>query len=162
MNPTLVRTYNGLVFDKSKEELSYSFERNDAYSFKNGDSEIYTIYYFWLKNRENYYERTYKKIQDVISSIGGIYQVTVVIASIINRLYNKYIVLCDTEMLLFYSIYTEKKTFIKKQKSPPCIVHENIEPRELNYNEQKKYLNSDIIPKKTAKISNVKISQINE
>ena len=162
LNPTLVRTYNGLVFDKSKEELSYSFERNDAYSFKNGDSEIYTIYYFWLKNRENYYERTYKKIQDVISSIGGIYQVTVVIASIINRLYNKYIVLCDTEMLLFYSIYTEKKTFIKKQKSPPCIVHENKEPREFNYNEQKKYLNSDIIPKKTAKISNVKISKINE
>jgi hypothetical protein len=65
-------------------------------------------------------------------------------------------------MLLFYSIYTEKKTFIKKQKSPPCIAHENIEPREFNYNEQKKYLNSDIIPKKTAKISNVKISQINE
>ena len=63
----------------------------------------------------------------------------------------------------YFILYIQKKkTFIKKQKSPPCIVHENIEPRELNYNEQKKYLNSDIIPKKTAKISNVKISQINE
>ena len=104
----------------------------------------------------NYNERTYKRIQDVISSIGGIYQVTIVIASIINRLYNKYIVLCDTEMLLFYYIYTEKKTFTKKQTSPPTIVHQNIEPRTFNNIEQKKYLNSDIIPKKTAKSSDVK------
>jgi hypothetical protein len=162
MNPTLIKTYNGLVFDKSEEELSYSFERNDAYNFQNKDTEIYMAYYFWLKNRINYYERSYKRIQDVISSIGGIYQVAVVIASIINRLYNKYIVLCDTEMLLFYSIYTEKKTFTKKKISTPNIIHQNIEPREFSYNEQKKYLNSDIIPKKTAKSSNVKLPKINE
>ena len=161
-NPTLVKTYNGLVFDKSIQELSYSFERNDVYTYPNGNSEIYMAYYFWLKNRENYYERSYKRIQDVISSIGGIYQVTIVIASILNHLYNKYIVLCDTEMLLFYSIYTEKKTFTKKQKSHPNIAHENIEPREFNCNEQKKYLNSDIMPKKTVKSSNVKLTKIDE
>ena len=156
LNPTLVKTFDGLISDKSSQELSYSFERNDAYTYPNGNSGIYTAYYFWLKNRVNYYERSYKRIQDVISSIGGIYQVTIVIASIINRLYNKYIVLCDTEMLLFYSIYTEKKTFTKKQTSPPTIVHQNIEPRTFNNIEQKKYLNSDIIPKKTAKSSDVK------
>ena len=161
-NPTLVKTYDGLVFDKSIQELSYSFERNDVYTYPNGDSEIYMAYYFWLKNRENYYERNYKRIQDVISSIGGIYQVTIVIASILNHLYNKYIVLCDTEMLLFYSIYTEEKTFSKKQKSHPNIAHENIKPREFNCNEQKKYLNSDIMPKKTVKSSNVKLTKIDE
>ena len=161
-NPTLIKTYDGLVFDKSIQELSYSFERNDVYTYPNGDSEIYMAYYFWLKNRENYYERNYKRIQDVISSIGGIYQVTIVIASILNHLYNKYIVLCDTEMLLFYSIYTEEKTFSKKQKSHPNIAHENIKPREFNCNEQKKYLNSDIMPKKTVKSSNVKLTKIDE
>ena len=161
-NPTLVKTYDGLVFDKSIQELSYSFERNDVYTYPNGDSEIYMAYYFWLKNRENYYERNYKRIQDVISSIGGIYQVTIAIASILNHLYNKYIVLCDTEMLLFYSIYTEEKTFSKKQKSHPNIAHENIKPREFNCNEQKKYLNSDIMPKKTVKSSNVKLTKIDE
>lgn len=161
-NPTLIKTYNGLVFDKSIQELSYSFERNDVYTYPNGDSEIYMAYYFWLKNRENYYERSYKRIQDVISSIGGIYQVTIVIASILNHLYNKYIVLCDTEMLLFFSIYTEKKTFTKKQKSHPNIAHENTEPKEFNCNEQKKYLNSDIMPKKTVKSSNVKLTKIDE
>jgi hypothetical protein len=159
LNPTVVKSYNGLVFDNSEKEFSFSFERNDAYSFQNGDSEIYTAYYFWLKNKINYYERNYKKVQNAISSIGGIYQVIVVIASIINRLYNKYIVLCDTEMLLFYSIYTEKKTFIKKKVSHSNIIHQNIEPKEFNFSEQKKYLNSDIITKKTAKISNVKHSK---
>jgi len=160
-NPTLVKTYDGLILENSNKELSYRFERNDAYTFSNGDSEIYTAYYFWLKNRQNYYERSYKRVQDVVSNIGGIYQVIIVIASIINRLYNKYIVLCDTEMLLFYSIYTEKKTFTKKQTSPPSIVHQNKEPRKFNYNEQKKYLNSDIMPKKEAKNSNIKKSKTN-
>jgi len=64
-------------------------------------------------------------------------------------------------MLLFYSIYTEKKTFTKKQTSPPSIVHQNKEPRKFNYNEQKKYLNSDIMPKKEAKNSNIKKSKTN-
>jgi len=162
LNPTIVKTFDGLISESSHKELSYSFERNDAYNYPNKDNEIYTAYYFWLKNRQNYYERSYKKIQDVISNIGGIYQVTIVIASIINSLYNKYIVLCDTEMLLFYSIYTEKKTFIKKQTSPPSIVHQNKKPREFNYNEQKKYLNSDIIPKNAAISSNMKKSKTKE
>ena len=30
------------------------------------------VYYLWLKNNEDYYERIYKTITDVLSGIGGI------------------------------------------------------------------------------------------
>ena len=33
---------------------------------------IYMVYGFYLKNIMDYYERIYKRIQDVISNIGGI------------------------------------------------------------------------------------------
>ena len=132
INPTSVRTHNGLILDNIEEEFSYSFERNDAYTYASGNHEIFTTYYIWLKNRINYYERNYKRIQDVFSSIGGIYQITFVIAVLINRLYNNYIVLCDTESLLFSSIYTEKNTYFKKKTIINSVIEENIEQEKQN------------------------------
>ena len=55
----------------------------------------------------SYYERSYKRIQDVISSIGGINQVITIISFYINSFYNNYIVIRDTENLLFSSIDSE-------------------------------------------------------
>ena len=43
-----------------------------------------------------HYERFYKKLQDIISDIGGFGRVIVIFASILNYLYNKYITLLDT------------------------------------------------------------------
>ena len=45
-----------------------------------------------------YYERTYRRMQEVISSIGGINQAITIIAIHLNYLYNSYIVLSDTEI----------------------------------------------------------------
>jgi len=56
----------------------------------------------------NYNERSYKRIQDVISSIGGIYQFITVASICINKLFNNYIILSDTEILLNTSIYKAK------------------------------------------------------
>ena len=56
----------------------------------------------------HYYERTYKKIQDVISNIGGISEVIYFLSIFINYLYNNYIIIYDTQKLLFSSI-DEKK-----------------------------------------------------
>ena len=107
-NPSLVKTHNGLILEKVKEEKSYIYERNDVFTGDSKVNDIYCIYVLWLKNSMNYYERTYKKIQDVISSIGGINQVIILIATYINSFYNQYIVLSDTESLLHSSIDKEK------------------------------------------------------
>jgi hypothetical protein len=71
------------------------------------------VYNFILKNMQEYYERTYKRIQDVISSIGGINQVITIFAIYLNSFYNNYIVLSDTEALLHSSINSEKENHKK-------------------------------------------------
>ena len=43
------------------------------------------VYYLWLKNTENYYERIYKTITDVLSSIGGVSNAIIFIVSILNK-----------------------------------------------------------------------------
>ena len=129
-NPSKMITHNGLILDNIKEEKTIIYERNDVMTEKRlNKKDIYIGYIFWLKNTLHYYERTYKRIQDIISNIGGISQVIVTIAFYINNIYNKYIVLGDTESLLFSSIKKEKQNKNLKK----------LEKREIkNYNEKEK------------------------
>ena len=111
----MIKTHNGLIFDHINNELSYSYERNDVVtSYDN--NKIYTVYYLWLNNRINYYERNYKRIQDIISSIGGIFHFITFVSIFINSLYNNYIVLSDTESLLNSLIEIEKQNLSIKKK----------------------------------------------
>ena len=144
-NPSLIKTHNGYFLDNIEHELSFSFERNDV-KYNDDNYPIYTVYYLWLKNRINYYERNYKKIQDVISDIGGIFHFISFIAIYINRLYNNYIVLSDTEELLRFLISAErerhKRSIIghsKKLKDIKEINNKNIhKPNNEKIKEEKK------------------------
>jgi len=69
-------------------------------------------YCFWLKNRLLRYERIYKRIQDIISIIGGVFEFISFVSIVLNYLYSKFIVLWDTEILLFSSF----EEYEKKQK----------------------------------------------
>ena len=111
----MVKTHNGLIFDNTYEEISYSYERNDVFTFNN-DNKTYSIYYFWLNNRVNYYERIYQRIQNIISNIGGIYQFITFIVIYLNSFYNNYIILLDSENLLNSSIYNEKYNYKKNKR----------------------------------------------
>ena len=73
-------------------------------------------YYLWLNNKLDYSERVYQRIQDIISNIGGIFQAVTLAFSLINHLYNQYIIIVDTENLLSSSIESEKN-FIHKIKN---------------------------------------------
>ena len=70
----------------------------------------------WLKNRLYKNERSYKKLQDVFSSVGGIYQAITIFAYYINTLYNKFIILSDTEVLLHSLLHSEKHNHKYKNK----------------------------------------------
>ena len=107
--PSTVRTHNGYIFDNIKEDKAYTFERNDVSTEINKEDKIYVAYSIWLKNTINDYERIYKRIQDIIPSIGGINQVIIFISVCINKFYNKYIELIDTDALLFSSIKKRKE-----------------------------------------------------
>ena len=100
----------------------------------NDNDEIYMAYYFWLGNRMQDYIRNYKKIQDVISDIGGISQVIIIVAGIINHFYNNFIIICDTQNLLSsFSINCEENKKEKRNNNedntepPNSINNENIE-----------------------------------
>ena len=121
-NPSSIKTNNGLIFDNIVETLSYSYERNDVFTYNN-DNDTYTVYYLWLNNRKNIYERKYKRIQELISNIGGIYEFITFVSIFLNSFYNNYIILKDTDNLLNSSIYYEKN---------------NIKKNNINTNNEKK------------------------
>ena len=114
-DPVQIKTHNGLFFDNIEEKAVHIYERNDVFTADRKDYDIFTAYIFWLKNTMSFHERDYKRIQDVISSIGGIYQFITIVAIYINSLYNNYIVLSDTEDLLKSSIHSERTISIKNQ-----------------------------------------------
>ena len=114
-DPAQIKTHNGLFFDNIEEESLHIFERNDVFTSSKEGFDIYTSFVFWIKNTMNFHERDYKRVQDVISSIGGIYQFITIVAIYINTLHNNYIVLSDTEILLNSSIHTEKTVSLKNE-----------------------------------------------
>ena len=101
LDPVLITTHDGIAFDKSNEVMSYTFERNDEFTYNEPDSDIFCIYNLWLKNRMQCFDRTYKKIQDVISEIGGISQAITYVAMFINCLFNKYVTISNVEKIIF-------------------------------------------------------------
>ena len=123
-NPTLVKTDDGLIINNIKENISYIFDRDNTYNFETGTRDIYVGFIFIIRNIRDIYERTYKRVQDVISNIGGINQAISIVAICINSLYNNFVVLSDTELLLHSSIYNEKKNNKKE-----LVKHKNSKSR---------------------------------
>ena len=75
------------------------------------------VYYLWLKNNENYYERIYKTITEVLSSIGGISNAIIFIVRIINKVINQYTALKDIK-----SILNSSNLYIDKIPKPKKII----------------------------------------
>jgi hypothetical protein len=113
INPTSLTTNNGVIFDNIIEELSYIFDRNDVFTEKGKNDNVYMIFNIWLKNRMQYYKRIYKTIQDVISDIGGISEFITMLASYINSLYNNYKILSDFEKIISPSLEKKKGNTMK-------------------------------------------------
>ena len=112
-----------------------------------------------MSNRQNYYERKYKRIQDIISDIGGINQFITIVATSINFLFNDYIVLSDTQNLLFSSINTAKNNDKKHKKE---IVKPNkLENIKNNSLSKDKKINNIITEKPINKIDKNNISHKN-
>ena len=128
-NPSMIKSHNGIFFDNIIEELSYLFTQNEKVTMddkievidENGNFEydesgnkniestgIVSSYYFWLQNRLQLYERVYKRLQDTLSSIGGISRAVFVVVVFINSIVSNYIILLDTEEL-YLSLNKEKK-----------------------------------------------------
>ena len=117
ISPTKVRTYDGLITEQYKDEVSYVLDNKIQSTHDSGRSNLYAAFTFYQQNTMNFYERRYKKLQDVLSDIGGIYQVISIIAVFLNKIYNNFIILIDTEELISSLIRSEKNIIKNSKKS---------------------------------------------
>ena len=120
-NPAQVKSYFGYIFDEEEIGFSFSFERNDVYTYPK-DIDLYMGYTFYLNNRINYFERSYIKIQDILSSVGGVLNIIIFIMTFINNLLNAFSALRDFNCLMnLFSITTDdilktnKKNILNKK-----------------------------------------------
>ena len=98
-NPANTITHNGLFFDNTVDDVAYIFDQNAQ---ETGEYHgAYIAFYFWLKNKIIIYERTYKRLQDVLAEIDGMVDFIIFIATIINNFISEYITLNDTVHVLF-------------------------------------------------------------
>jgi hypothetical protein len=141
ISPTKVRTYDGLIKNEYKDEVSYVLENKIQSTHESGKSNLYAAYTFYQQNTMNFYERRYKKIQDVISDIGGIFQVISIIAVFLNKIYNNFIILIDAEELISSLIKSEKNIIKNSKKSlykfQSKIIEEEKKIKEDNNNLEK-------------------------
>ena len=153
LDPVLITTHDGIAFDKSNEVMSYTFERNDEFTYNEPDSGIFCIYNLWLKNRMQCFDRTYKKIQDVISEIGGVAQAITYIAMFINCLFNKYTTISNVEKIIFPYLKFEDDR--KKGRNKKVESSKNMKKCDSNTNLNNNfYMNSPTSEIKTT--SNIK------
>ena len=93
-SPSLIKTDYGIILEKTKEELSFAYDRNEELiKDKGANDDIYICYSFIFKNVMIESERKYKRIQDIISEIGGFYKYAQLLAFCLNYFYNSYIAL---------------------------------------------------------------------
>jgi hypothetical protein len=102
-NPAITITHEGVFFDRPDEEKAYIFTQNEKATIEKGNTEIVVSFYFWMQNTMQYYERSYKKFQDLLSDIGGLGSILIDLALIISELISYYKTLLDTEELIFNS-----------------------------------------------------------
>ena len=123
-NPAKMITHNGYFFDNQVEEKAYFFTQNEKQTVtqngldKEGEGKstngCLIGVYFWMQNTLQYYERTYDRIQDVLSDIGGISSIVLTIAGILNLLIHNFIVILDTEDL---ALNTEQENYNSREMS---------------------------------------------
>ncbi len=141
-NPSIMVTHNGFFFDNIVNEPSYIFTQNEKQILITDVSSNVNIYgcllgfYFWMQNSLQYYERNYKRIQDILSDIGGINSIIISFSGLINFFVQGYIILLDTQDLI---LTTDKKNFDdKNERRRPSIFKKVPDklfpPKRLYYN----------------------------
>ena len=99
-----IQTDVGIFYNNIIENISYSFDRNEEQLKDRKNFDAFLGYRFLMNNLGFFYERGYKKIQDCLSNLGGVYNAINIVFFMINLIINKYITISDTQLLLNTSV----------------------------------------------------------
>ena len=115
-SPLKLRTKEGTILERNKELNSIFFDSNIKISSPNS-KQYFKLARFtqFLQNNIQIYERRYDDITDILSDLGGIIQCVFNIFYWINFLYNKYIIVSDTNSL-FFTMLTKRADSINGEK----------------------------------------------
>ena len=147
-NPLKVITHTGIIFDHVKEELSYLFTQNEkitAYWDEN-DTGIYSAFYFWMQNQMQYYERTYKRLINVLADIGGFANSAFFVVTFLNKLFNNYIRILDTQDLIMDIDKKIEDSYLYGNKNNIKIINQQRSKSVFQYNNIKNLHNDNNIP----------------
>ena len=166
-NPSLTKTHKSFFFDHIIEEKSYTYSQDVKLTISPGDTNIIVAFFFWMQNIMIYNERSYKKIQDILSDIGGFGSFVLLLALGINYLVTGYIILLDTEELVLNidRINYDKNKYFKRPpiyKKASEILHppklKNYANKRKNNNNQQQNSLYPILIKENNNIYNTNIS----
>ena len=82
--PGLVKSYDNLFNENSVEKISYFFNHNSQTVSMRENSTCLAAYFIWLQNTQQYYERHYNKLYDLIPLIGGYGSAIIMVSKFIN------------------------------------------------------------------------------
>ena len=149
-NPSTLITHNGILFEEAKETNSYFFDQNEKVttSMEKEDKGIYVSFYFWMQNRMQYYERTYQKIQDLLSDIGGLCSIILTIANVLNFFVNEYVIFRDSEEILTKIKISKKydKILLKKNINSLFYDESNSNPPIIKKTKTKRIFRRGSLP----------------
>lgn len=99
-NPSSTLTHKGYFYDVFDTIDSWAYSQTEKKNMASGTTRIVLGFYFWMQNIRVYNERTYKKLEDLLSDIGGFGSFVLLVAVSINSLVANYVILIDTEQLV--------------------------------------------------------------
>ena len=140
-NPALMTTHNGIFFDNIIEEHSFIFIQNEKVTFEDKvitknygiDSPkktgIVVCWYFWMLNSMEYFERNYKRLQDILGDIGGLSSIVLFFVEILNFILSNYTILLDSNEMI--NIISDENIKLNQKIN---IFNKNNEAFQQNYN----------------------------
>lgn len=152
-NPVAIQTNDGLILNNNKTIYSYAYDFNEKIIYERGNSTLLSGWYFLITNLCETYTRTYPKFQNVLADIGGALKAILMVAEIINFLFNQWVIIMDIQ-------YECEKLGLEYSNFD---INENLKRKSFNYLLRKKnpfdlYFNGNDIDSKEN--INQNISQI--
>ena len=105
-------------------------------------------YSLWLNNRVYYYERIYKKLTVSLSTLGGVANTIIIIATFINKIINQFTALKDIQSIL-NSSHVSIDEINQPKKNIELKKIENLNPKNIEYNSINKNIDKTDISSRT-------------
>ena len=171
-NPVVIQTNDGFVFNSKKIINSYILDFNEKITYNRGNTTLLSAWYIVISNLCETYTRTYPKIQEALANVGGALKAILLIAEIINYLFNQWRIILDIQyecekLGLEYTFFdkeninNKKYLFLNKDKFELSIMgsksnsNSNSKYRALRLNSHSSNKSSSQIPLSSGKFTSV-------